>query len=135
MHLDDLNNKFLQVESQLRMDGNKLKAQQLNEAYRVLTQKREDFEVYSLYAGAAERGQPELPGGARPAAGQDQGGQRARAAARQAAEGVLKDRGQLGEAAARAGQAFYFRTARSSARARCRTTPRSTKFCTSATRR
>jgi len=48
MHLDDLNNKFLQVESQLRMDGNKLKAQQLNEAYRVLTQKREDFEVRSL---------------------------------------------------------------------------------------
>ena len=45
MHLEDINNKLIQTESQLRMDGAKLKSQQLNEAYKIFTQKREDLEV------------------------------------------------------------------------------------------
>jgi hypothetical protein len=36
----------MQAESNLRMDGNKLKAQQLNEAYRVFLNKKEDLEVF-----------------------------------------------------------------------------------------
>ncbi len=52
----------MQAESNLRMDGNKLKAQQLNEAYRVFVNKKEDLEVkIGIYLGPVERGQFELP--------------------------------------------------------------------------